>query len=154
AAEALARGRRQPPCRHSSSNDTRRTLAKLEVGQTLINLEERSYPMSSIRTILHPTDFSERSEYAFHLACSLARDHGAGLIVLHVVPPPQPTGYDNMVLAPPLSPDYKAQLGDKLRRFKSVDPKLRVDCCLEEGFAADEILRAGQEAKADLIIMG
>ena len=44
--------------------------------------------MIEIRTVLHPTDFSERSEWAFHLAYSLARDHGARLIVLHVIPPP------------------------------------------------------------------
>src|SRR5687767_6412120 len=40
--------------------------------------------MLSIQTIIHPTDFSERSEYAFHLACALARDYGARLIALHV----------------------------------------------------------------------
>jgi hypothetical protein len=39
--------------------------------------------MLGIRTILHPTDFSEYSNYAFRLACSLARDSGARLIVLH-----------------------------------------------------------------------
>ena len=33
--------------------------------------------MLTVKTILHPTDFSERSHYAFWLACSLARDHGA-----------------------------------------------------------------------------
>ncbi len=38
--------------------------------------------MSPIQTILHPTDFSERSGHAFQLACSLARDQGARLIVL------------------------------------------------------------------------
>ena len=29
--------------------------------------------MLAVNTILHPTDFSERSQYAFWLACSLAR---------------------------------------------------------------------------------
>ena len=40
--------------------------------------------MLSIQTILHPTDFSECSTPAFHLACALARDYGARLVVLHV----------------------------------------------------------------------
>ena len=44
--------------------------------------------MFPLRTILHPTDFSPRSEHARRLALALARDHGAGLIVLHVVRPP------------------------------------------------------------------
>jgi hypothetical protein len=33
--------------------------------------------MLPIKTILHPTDFSEHSAYAFRVACSLARDYGA-----------------------------------------------------------------------------
>jgi nucleotide-binding universal stress UspA family protein len=110
--------------------------------------------MLAIRTILHPTDFSERSEYAFRLACSLARDHGARLLVLHVVPPPQSVGYGEMPVTFPLSPDYREELEDKLRQFKSADPKLRVECRLEEGFAANEILRTAQETEADLIVMG
>jgi nucleotide-binding universal stress UspA family protein len=47
--------------------------------------------MLAIRTILHPTDFSERSEHAFHLACSLARDHGARVVLMHVVSLPLPS---------------------------------------------------------------
>lgn len=40
--------------------------------------------MLTINTILHPTDFSEASDYAFHFACALARDYNARLILLHV----------------------------------------------------------------------
>jgi nucleotide-binding universal stress UspA family protein len=41
--------------------------------------------MLSIRTILYSTDFSPESTYAFPLACALARDYGARLIIVHVV---------------------------------------------------------------------
>ena len=45
--------------------------------------------MMPIHTILFPTDFSAPAEMAFRMACALARDYGARLIVLHVwVPPP------------------------------------------------------------------
>lgn len=44
--------------------------------------------MMPIHAILHPTDFSKQSEFAFQLACSLARDYDADLLVLHVVTPP------------------------------------------------------------------
>ena len=44
--------------------------------------------MLTIRTVLHPTDFSESSATAFRLACAFARARGAKLIVLHVDPPP------------------------------------------------------------------
>jgi hypothetical protein len=42
--------------------------------------------MSSLGTILHPMDFSEHSEFAFQLACALAWDYKARLVLLHVVP--------------------------------------------------------------------
>jgi nucleotide-binding universal stress UspA family protein len=45
--------------------------------------------MTPIRTILHPTDFSPRSAVAFRMACSLARDFGARMVVVHVQPPAQ-----------------------------------------------------------------
>ena len=34
--------------------------------------------MLPLQTLLHPTDFSEPSRFAFELACSLARDYGTG----------------------------------------------------------------------------
>jgi nucleotide-binding universal stress UspA family protein len=42
--------------------------------------------MAAIQTILHPTDFSEPAQSALRLAQRLAHDHGARLILLHVVP--------------------------------------------------------------------
>src|SRR5208283_3206266 len=44
--------------------------------------------MLPIHTILHPTDFSARARSAFDLACALARDYDARLVVVHVKPPP------------------------------------------------------------------
>ena len=40
--------------------------------------------MLAIQSILHPTDFSENSGTAFDLACALAKDYGARLVVMHV----------------------------------------------------------------------
>jgi nucleotide-binding universal stress UspA family protein len=41
-----------------------------------------------------------------------------------------------------------------LRQLQPSDPALHVEYRLEEGFAATEILRLAEEAKADLIVMG
>jgi len=35
--------------------------------------------------ILHPTDYTDVSRPALHYAAELAHDHGANLIILHVV---------------------------------------------------------------------
>src|SRR5581483_7037138 len=65
------------------------------------NLKECA--MLPLRTIMHPTDFSEPSDYAFRLACSLARDYRAQLIVLHVLERPLRT-YSGVLMAPPPLP--------------------------------------------------
>jgi nucleotide-binding universal stress UspA family protein len=44
--------------------------------------------MLAVKTILHPTDFSEGSDAAFDFACALARDYGARLVVLHAAEAP------------------------------------------------------------------
>ena len=43
--------------------------------------------MSTLQTILHPTDFSESSQRAFETACSLVKDYNTRVIVLHVALP-------------------------------------------------------------------
>jgi nucleotide-binding universal stress UspA family protein len=109
--------------------------------------------MLPIQTILHPTDFSDRSDYAFRLACSLARDHGAHLIVLHVAEPPLPL-YAEGAMIPPVSED-PVKLGQKkLGMIRAPDAKVAIDHRLTEGEAAPEIVRVARETKADLIVMG
>jgi nucleotide-binding universal stress UspA family protein len=107
--------------------------------------------MFSIRTILHPTDFSERSDWAFELACALARDHGSRLVIVHVAPS-QVTVYGEMVLATPSELTFK-ELKDRLLRLKGPD-LVFVEHRLEEGDPAGEILRVVRDTHCDLIVMG
>src|SRR5262249_40533656 len=76
-------------------------------------------PMLPIGTILHPTDFSERSGHAYRLACALARDYGANLVILHVAPPPAVAFGDGMWVGP-VEPNFK-DLKDQLLRFEGPD---------------------------------
>ena len=108
--------------------------------------------MLPIRTILHPTDFSKQAEFAFQLACSLARDYGAELYVVHVVTPPIVV-YGEGVL--PVAPEnYQAELREKLNRLHATDSRVRVLHRLVEGEPVDEILRVAKETGCDLIVMG
>jgi nucleotide-binding universal stress UspA family protein len=109
--------------------------------------------MLALKTILHPTDFSPRSEYAFRLACSLARDHGARVVVLHVATPPPAVSYGEMILDADTAAQVE-QLWETLRRIKSPDPAVALEHRLEEGFAASEILRVADEIHCDLIVLG
>jgi len=107
-----------------------------------------------IQTILHPTDFSHGSGDAFRLACSLARDHGARLIVLHVssVPDLAYQGYGVPGAALPAE-EYLAVLRQKLEQLKPPDSRLPIECRLEEGDPVTEILRVAATLNANLIVL-
>lgn len=108
--------------------------------------------MSPIRTILHPTDFSESAEAAFSLATTLARQHGARVVVLHVYPPPLSEAEAVDRRRPP---GYEAELWHLLDQFAAPDPETRVEYRLIEGNAtAEEIVSMAEEENSDLIVMG
>lgn len=108
--------------------------------------------MKHFRTILHPTDFSSHSEQAFRLACALARDYGARLIVLHVVQPLFDL-YDAEGRLLPRPADWRETARQKLAQL--IVPELQVDCrMMEGGEAASVILNLAREEHADLIVMG
>jgi nucleotide-binding universal stress UspA family protein len=110
--------------------------------------------MLHLKAVLHPTDFSEHSDYALRLAGSLARDHEARLIVLHVVVTlgPELVSYGEAVSE--LQPEgYRQKLWEELRRVRLPDPDVLVEYQLAEGDPAEEIIRAAQDTGAELIVM-
>ena len=108
--------------------------------------------MLTIGTILHPTSFSEHSEFAFRLACALARDYGARLVVLHVLPPPMLVYGGGPIVADP-APSLD-DMKDKLRQLETQAHGVRIESQVMEGEAVDMILRAATETHSDLIVMG
>lgn len=107
--------------------------------------------MLPVHTILFPTDFSEEAERAFPLACSLARDCGARVVALHVVPPP--LGHEQVLVRQ--NPDeYYEVPRSALRELKAPDENVRVEYRLADGHAADEILQVANEIQAGLIVIG
>jgi nucleotide-binding universal stress UspA family protein len=111
--------------------------------------------MLPIRTILYPTDFSARSECAFQMACSLARDTSARLIVLHVQERPMII-YSGVAMAPPPPPPEaeRAALLKQLHQVRPPEPGVAVEHRLEQGDPATGIIQVSQEAACDLIVMG
>jgi len=109
--------------------------------------------MLPIKTILHPTDFSEHSGYAFQVACAFARDYGGRLVVVHVMSLPM---YASPELGPVLPEPalLEDELRERLLALRPTDPAVAVDHCLLKGDAAAEIIRLAQEDKSDLIVMG
>lgn len=116
---------------------------------------ETESPISAavpVQTILHPTDFSDRCAEAFRVACSLAKDHAARVIVVHVPEPdPAPIG---MAPLPPPPEGHRGGLEERLSRFQLSAPEIRVEGHVEEGEPATAIVSAAQVTKSDLIVMG
>jgi nucleotide-binding universal stress UspA family protein len=107
--------------------------------------------MSTINTILHPTDFSESSEAAFRTACALARDYGARLVVLHVYPRPVTVGE---VADRRHAGDPEPALLTRLYELRPADHAIETDYRLLEGNAADVIPEVAEWEGCDLIVMG
>lgn len=108
--------------------------------------------MQPTQTILHPTDFSEQSALAFELACALARERQARLVVLHVTTP--------RVLAQggaiprPVHLRHEAELLQELHRLRAPDAAVHLEHQLHEGDPVAAIVGAARAVGADLIVMG
>src|SRR5947209_3501754 len=100
--------------------------------------------MLPLHTILHPTDFSDRSQQAFWLACALARDYGSRLVVLHVVAAPTVV-YGEGVL-PPNPEELLAAAQEHLDQLKVPRGDIHAERRLEEGEPVEEILRVARES--------
>jgi nucleotide-binding universal stress UspA family protein len=106
----------------------------------------------NIKTILHPTDFSAASRYALELAFSLARDHGARVVLLHVVEPQFYGGEPTMPVV--TFEDLRAEA----QNWFATLPKPRGDIptieIIAEGEPVGQILRVAAEEQADFIVLG
>ena len=102
-------------------------------------------------TIVHPTDFSESSRFAWHMACALARDHGARLLLAHVKPA------SIVVFAEgPMPPDVvdDEELKAKLEAMEPTSPHLVVDRYLLDGDPARAVVDFAAQHRADMIVVG
>ena len=109
-----------------------------------------------IKKILLPTDGSEHAEKTIHFAIDMAKSLGASLDVMYAYQPApflrkraaaMMEEYRNI-----LEEDAKEVVTDVANRLKTEG--LTVTAVVVEGPAAEAILRAADEIKPDLIIMG
>lgn len=108
--------------------------------------------MLDSQVILHPTDFSENSRPAFEMACVLARDFDATLLILHVMM----SSVAPLMNAPPPDPSRPAdsQVSARFPWPKPSDPSIRVQHRVAEGDPAEEILRLSNTLGCKMIVMG
>lgn len=108
--------------------------------------------MLAIRKILHPTDYSELSRPAFELACALARDFDAELVICHVSLPPIIAAGEGAIVNVPIG--ETEELMAQLEQVKPAERQIRVGHKLLQGDPASEIIWLANDIKPDLIVMG
>jgi len=113
--------------------------------------KEKELAMSSFHKILFPTDLSKNAEWAYFFACSVARDQGAAIIILHVYPPPIDR---SEVVARRQGKGYEEDLWRFLEEYEGGSVPGGVTRQLKEGDTVEEILRVARESNCDLIVMG
>jgi len=105
-----------------------------------------------MKTIMHPTDFSELSKKVLQMAQTRAEVIGGRLILLHVrqpqeviegefgMPPPEPEPTDERLLA-------------DLESLVPENCLASVEVILARGMVAEEIVRVAKERQCDLVMM-
>jgi nucleotide-binding universal stress UspA family protein len=116
--------------------------------------------MKAIKTILHPTDFSRPCASALQVACALARDHNAKLVVLHVVPRVEPVeGGDRLAVRRAETREqeqkgYQDEMRSKLEHMTLPNLPVAAERLVAEGPVVREIVRAAKDRGCDTIVMG
>jgi nucleotide-binding universal stress UspA family protein len=114
--------------------------------------------MVSVRKVLFPTDFSEPSEAAWAYALALAKEFGAELVLLHVVPEPPrlaeayEMGYTPERFIKAATEEANRLMADMMA--KAGDWKVPIVPKVRQGVEFREIIEAAREAGADMIVMG
>lgn len=113
--------------------------------------------MFSMKRILTPVDFSERSICAARYAHSLARHFGSDVVLLHVLPPPH-YEFSSMEVSGSVINELlearTAQVRRELDSFLKTElPDLNAERVLLEGDPAGEIIKFARQQHADLIVV-
>ena len=103
--------------------------------------------------LLHPTDFSGNSQEAFSIACSIARDKQASLIVLCVVSPRECATED--MCEEGLNPGSKLyrNICRRFDQLKQAADQVPVSFQIKVGETVETILDVARHEQCDLIIV-
>jgi nucleotide-binding universal stress UspA family protein len=108
--------------------------------------------MKLLKTILHPTEFSDLSRTALQTAVALAQEHEARLILMHVQEPQEVIEGEFGMLPPEPEPDDQ-QVLDALRGLLPPDLSIPVEYRVAHGNVAEEIVQTAEANQCDLIVL-
>jgi nucleotide-binding universal stress UspA family protein len=113
---------------------------------------------SAVKRILCATDFSDSASAAIQFAVGLAHSCQSEIRIVHVRPPPVPSGRPMGCRAHPPGVDEKSEteLTQDLDRYgqPAIAAGLPTQRALRHGEPSEEIVREAKHISADLIVMG
>jgi universal stress protein A len=113
--------------------------------------------LTDIKRILYPTDLSESGWPALRLASSLANDHKAKLLILHVLEPQPVIAGGAGSAVPPPAVNFvgdERDLEKELTKMTPIPPNVDYEYRTVHGQAAQAIVHLAEKEQADLIVMG
>jgi nucleotide-binding universal stress UspA family protein len=109
--------------------------------------------MYPLKTLLHPTDETKDFSGAWKLTLLLAQDHGAEIVVAHVIPPPA-AAYSEVDVAfqqPSVTPFEDLEV---LRQTYVSETGVKIRHVVDQGDAGEAIIRIAEKENASMIVMG
>ncbi len=117
-----------------------------------------------IKKILYATDLTKNSAYAFYYAVDVAKKHDAEIIILHTIEPAPASVFGTRTDKAEHSQQEVSTevIRNRIRKFcEKVEEKSSLACVMlvtktlvQVGYPPEEILKAADEEKCDLIILG
>ena len=112
----------------------------------------------SLKQIVFCTDFSENAQVAFEMALEMAQKYKAGLIILHVLPPPvNPMASEGDWIIQD-EPKEALTLKIEQKMQENYGPKIPEDIdyglVIRDGHVSSEIIEYLNENQPDVVIVG
>lgn len=109
--------------------------------------------MNTYDVILHPTDFSNDSDRAFQLACSIGRDQFAELVVVHVLAPSSCPDCDSDSDLMNNDRQILRDCRDRFQQMKAFAGDIPISFRIALRYAVGAILNVARQEHADLIVI-
>ncbi len=117
-----------------------------------------------IKKILYATDLSKNSAYAYYYAVDTAKKHDAEIIILHTIEPLRASAFGTATEKAEHSQQEVSMevIRNRIRKFcEKVDEISNLACLnlvtkilVQVGYPPEEILKAADEERCDLIVLG
>ena len=117
-----------------------------------------------IKKILYATDLTKNSAYAFYYAVDTAKKHNAEIIILHTIEPIRASAFGTATDKAEHSQHEVSMevIRNRVRKFcEKVEEKNNLACLtlvtkilVQVGYPPEEILKAADEERCDLIVLG